>query len=230
MGVAMKMLLALLIITGTVISGCSPLFGDKPMPCGDLLAITSKASDLGSLQLNNANKWIQSNFTLSGDVSADTYSGPAGGYTAVRSWTSDSERHDAYFIGSRGASVRVSLEGHTLTASNVLECLGEPDTFIAYRATGGERQSFIFELWYPDKGVLLRGEQFHGTQTNPSHVTPDTKVHFLSITTPTTVEEMSTLTSPTSANAQTRLEILRPWTSNWEEMTFELLPPQYIPP
>lgn len=230
MGVGMRHLLGVALLIVLFINGCSLPFGRTPITCENLAEIIAISDNISTLELNNVNEWVKSEFADPSEIRRDTYSNSNNGYTAVASWGNDSRTYDAYFIGSESASIKINLDSHDLTVAKVIECLGAPSHYLAYRAPSGERMAFVFEVWYPGLGVLFRGTIYRGTENQPLYIMPEAKIGYLQVTSPTNTEEMSVLTSPTSANASTRLDILREWTSKWEELVYERLPPEYIPP
>lgn len=226
----MRHLLLVVLLTSLIITGCTGTFGRTPVTCEKLAELVAISDNIRTLELNNVNEWVQSEFRNSSEISRTTYSNSNNGYTAGASWVNNSNTYNAYFIGSESASIKINLDSQDLSMVQVIECLGTPRHYLAYRAPSGEKKAFVFEVWYPDQGVLFRGTLYRGTENQPLHIMPEAKIAYLQITSPTNTEEISVLTSPTSANAHTRLEILRDWTNKWEQMTYERLPPEYIPP
>lgn len=221
---------AIFLVIAVLLLACSSFLKNESLDCEDISNFTATHLELESLRFRDANDWINSKFTVSGNIMRDTYPGTEGGYTEVISWWTDSKRYNAYFIKGKIASLRRDLQLYDLNVDALIDCVGEPDRYLAYRAPMGEHLLFVYELWYPSKGWVFRGQLSGGATNHPIHLTPETKVTYLEVTHSSKIEEIATLTSPTSANAQTRLEILRDWTPEWENMVYEELAPHIIPP
>ena len=105
----------------------------------------------------------------------------------------------------------------------VIDCLGVPDHYAAYYERGVEARALKVDLWYVDKGFLVRGFSFHG-QDQPPGIGPEYRMDHFTATIPGDLERMiSTMYDPKPKLLAAFLCIIRPWPGSIEAIEVESL-------
>ena len=107
------------------------------------------------------------------------------------------------------------------TLALVINCLGVPEHYAAYYEQGVEARALKVDLWYVDKGFIVRGFSFHG-QDQPPRIGPEYRMDYFTATVPGKLERMiSTMYDPKVLALI--LCPIRPWPGSIEAIEVESL-------
>ena len=105
------------------------------------------------------------------------------------------------------------------TLAQVIECLGLPKHYAAYYDLSAGGDMLNVDLWYVDKGFVVRGFSTH-SQDQPSEIRPDYMMSFFTATVPGKLEQMISSIHIPAARAYVRC-LIRPWPGSIEAMEVE---------
>lgn len=208
-----------------LISGCSTQLFRGEVTCEQLEQLISHTENLELVQRNAMPEWIRSTFNINeGQIKSDTYGDNRIVYSNNISWQDKDKEYRADFFDQELARIRIHFTRDSITVGQIVKCLGEPEAYLAYKA-----RMIVFEMWYPSRGVIFRAEIINNDQNTSAPIeTMETLDVYIFRT--SSLQEATTLTSPTLANAEARSKLLKSWTSQWSDIRIESLPPDVIPP
>ena len=129
-------------------------------------------------------------------------------------------RYSAHFHeDSKLSSVFFMWWNRKPTLAQVIDCLGFPEHYAAYYDRGVEARALKVDLWYGEKGFVVRGFSFHG-QDQPPLIRPEYQMRTFTATAPGDLERMiSTMYDPKVLDRI--LCPIRPWPGSIEAIEVE---------
>jgi len=150
-------------------------------------------------------------------------------FTSQIKWQFMSSLYRAEFKENQLLLIRTELLENTISAESVVQCFGEPEFYLSYQSLSGETGFLVLELWYPQQGLVFRGEQNVDWRTLAT-VSPTMEMSNLYITQPNNIEEIAKQTSPTDNNSEMRLQLLRQWSGSFQDVEVLDLDSNILPP
>ena len=125
-----------------------------------------------------------------------------------------------YHKDRRFSSVFFHWRSRKPTITQVIGCLGDPEFYAAYYYQGVEVRALKVDLWYVEKGFVLRGATFHGQEPSPQEISPDFPMALFTATRSGDLERMIELMYGSEVLALLLCPI-RPWAGSIEELEVE---------
>ena len=199
-----------------------------PVPCDQILDIHLRAVPFNTITSDTMAQWIKENYGLTDeDLKIDEVTNPDSGGRKARqfSWKSGGNRYNS-FISSSVTYIRVELSSQP-TIDEVVGCFGAPSHYQATDMIYPDR-TFIFNLWYLERGVVLEHSVIPGLNNVLDHflgragaVDGNTLIESISVVKPDSAENMiSQLYHKT--NVGKALLSLKPWPGSIDKVSVDI--------
>ncbi len=134
-------------------------------------------------------------------------------------WRSNNSNYRLYVEDGQWRIATVIFDTAQPSAHDLIDCLGDPEWYVAGYGPWGENQSLNFEMYFPNKGLVARSIDFNGLK-KPS-ITENILIDELDLTPPGTIEAViSSLHYNAADVARIALHRLKPWPDSWEDIEF----------
>ncbi|MCL4506709.1 MAG: hypothetical protein M1434_11105 [Chloroflexi bacterium] len=127
----------------------------SPVACDQILDTQLRAVPFDSITSDTMGQWIKKSYGLADaglSVDESVYPDSSGRKPKLYAWKSGDKRYNG-FVSSNVTYITVNLSNQP-TVDEVLACFGEPSSYQATNMIYPDR-TFIFNLWYPEQGVVL---------------------------------------------------------------------------
>ncbi|GEM_PF-2657136 len=199
-----------------------------PVACDQILDTQLRTVPFDSITSDTMAQWIKENYGLTDeDLKIDEVANPDSGGRKARqfSWKSGGNRYNS-FISSSVTYIRVELSSQP-TIDEVVGCFGAPSHYQATDMIYPDR-TFIFNLWYLERGVVLEHSVIPGLNNVLDHflgragaVDGNTLIESISVVKPDSAENMiSQLYYKT--NVGKVLSSLKPWPGSIDKVSVDM--------
>lgn len=134
-------------------------------------------------------------------------------------WQSDNSSYRLYSEDGQWRIATVTFDVAQPSAHDLIDCLGNPEWYVAGYGPWGENQALNFEMYFPNKGLMARSSDFN--ERMKPRITENTLVDELTFTPPGTITAMISFLHYDAADVgEIALQRLKPWPGNWEDLEF----------
>lgn len=200
---------------------CLIVVGCRPSSNIDCEAITSgipKEVPFDALNQDTIAEWVQESYQI--PLNEVSIPDPAGNWTPVAdvSWQTSQSMYQGEFSDGSLINIRLSWNrDNTLTADDIVRCLGEPDSYLTLYVS----RQFELLLFYPERGLVVGSGSDTFFDVPPTSI-ETTPVHYFFSVRPNRLERVL---SDTYSNNEGSLEFYlkhsRPWGNGWSDVTIE---------
>lgn len=147
--------------------------------------------------------------------------------TSLTRWIGNSRRYLGKFVGSDLVQVQELWTDDEPTGDDVLRCLGEPAFYMAYYDQPSTQFELLVDLWYPQKGLLVRAIEFGRDPTRPPTVSGQLRFDLIRYVAPNQSMEDVVADAFIDVWAEAReawMAQIRPWPGTWEAVEVTIHP------
>ncbi len=189
----------------------------RTVDCSQIEETALRSLDFKETDVREMLKWVASTYQVpkSSLSEYETMDGATG-----LNWQVSGNVYYARFYDDELRDVLVYWKGLEPSGKKIVECFGKPDLYYAEYTYAAEAFALVLDLWYPQKGIVVRGIHFfYGTEKKlllDENVIM-TDIRFL---TPSSTEEMNSHIPPKGSPTEYPVTVLKPW-PGWESIVID---------
>ncbi|MBX7237566.1 MAG: hypothetical protein K1X65_24535 [Caldilineales bacterium] len=134
-------------------------------------------------------------------------------------WQSDNSSYRLYSEDGQWRIATVTFDAAQPSAHDLIDCVGDPEWYVAGYGPWGENQALNFEMYFPTQGLMARSSDLN--ERKKPRITENTLVDELALTPPGSIAAMISFLHYDAADVgEIALQRLKPWPGNWEDLEF----------
>lgn len=217
-------LIVFMFFVAVSLAGCAESISEKPdIPCNVLLVTPFQGSIGQPLESENALRLIESQFDVESDFVTVTEYPDINEWDLAIRWPMDGL--DIVLFSKEGNLARIDVEPThvAVKGKEIISCIGSNPEW--YRATYGPKMErsgidFLFEMWFPDHGIVTQSSGKMKSVEELSAMNPDTDIRNFFIVRPGSPEELLLDIGHPLSSFEDDAWSPQSWPEDWQKVEF----------